>query len=291
MNESTNLPLDRIGVYINPDKLESLDGAEHVIDTMLENGIEPVFLDRQMSPTFREDVPRVKPRDFFDTDCVIVFGGDGTILSVAKRAAQYDTPLFGINAGKLGFLTEGEATATPDLITKLLDGEVVSEDRTMLECTVLLSKGREESFLALNDIVIRSKTMQLIDIRVEAEGILIEDFRADGLIIATPTGSTAYSLAASGPIVHPESKVLIVNPICPQNLNDRPFILPDSIPLKITFLKDQQGIVASIDGQDNIELQANDALLINTAAFKTKLLKLKDTSYYDRIRSKLYGLK
>ncbi len=192
---------------------------------------------------------------------------------------------------RVNWVTEGEAESYEDLIQKLIKDEVVKDYRLMLECKLCLSQGREETFLALNDVVIRNTKMALMELKVQAGNKLLEEFRADGLIIATPTGSTAYSLAASGPIVHPATNTLIVNPICPQNLNNRPFILPDNLPLKISFDPKQHDIVVSMDGQDNIYLNGDDYLLITVSPLKTRLLRLKNSNYFERIRSKLYDIR
>lgn len=283
--------MKQIGLYINNEKEISIELAKKAIPYIIENQFEPVLLARQLDEKIFPLIKRLPNEEFFkNVSSIIVFGGDGTLLSVARRAAPYQTPLFGINAGKLGFLTEGEGHSYENLIGKLLDNEVVSDDRLMLNCKVLLSEGREKEYLALNDIVIRNTAMRLMHIKVYAGEHLLENFRADGLIIATPTGSTAYSLAASGPIVHPSSNVLIVNPICPQNLNNRPFIIPDNLPLTISFDRNEHDIIASMDGQDNLYLQGTDKLEISVSPFKTRLLRLIDSSYFERIRSKLYDL-
>lgn len=284
--------MTRIGIYINTDKNESINLALNALNTLKEYDVEPVLLSRQIDENIIPDIKRLPIDEFFnDSSTIIVFGGDGTLLSVARRAAPYGTPLFGINAGKLGFLTEGEAVSSRDLIKELMSGNVISDNRILLNCKVYLSGGREIEFLALNDVVIKNTALRLMYINVDSNDHLLENFRADGLIISTPTGSTAYSLAASGPIVHPSSHVLIINPICPQNLNNRPFIVPDNIPLRISFDKTEHNILVSMDGQDNISLNGTDFLEITVSKYKTKLLRLKDSSYYERIRSKLYDIR
>lgn len=282
----------KIGIYINNDKKESLKLAEEALKTLAQYDVEPVLLSRQINEKYFSNIKRLPIHSFFsESSTIIVFGGDGTLLSVARRAAPYGTPLFGINAGKLGFLTEGEATSSKDLIQELMSGNVVSDSRIMMNCKVFLSNGREAEFLALNDVVIKNTELRLMNLKVHAGKHLLEDFRADGLIISTPTGSTAYSLASSGPIVHPSADVLIVNPICPQNLNNRPFILPDSTPLTVSFEKNEHSILVSMDGQDNLAINGYDSLEITVSKYKTKLLRLKNSSYYERVRSKLYDIR
>lgn len=284
--------MEKIGIYINNEKYNVIGLAEDLIRHIIEYNVEPVLLNRQIDDYIMPEVRRLPVNEFFSsTSKIIVFGGDGTLLSVARRAAPYKVPLFGINAGKLGFLTEGEISSYKKLIEKLLNNEVIQEDRLMLQCTIYKSGGREEKYLALNDVVIKNTTMNLMEINVEANDHLVERFRADGLIIATPTGSTAYSLAASGPIVHPLTHTLILNPICPQNLNNRPFILPDYLNLKISFEKSQHNIIVSMDGQDNIYLDGSDYLTVEAAEHTTKLLRLANSDYFERIRSKLYEIK
>ncbi len=284
--------LKRIGIYINNDKYDVFDIAKKAIDKIQDKGIEPVLLKGQLDIELIPSVSQVGKKKFFkDSDLIIVFGGDGTMLSASRKAAKFGVPLFGINAGKLGFLTEGEAVSYNDLIEKLLKGDVIQENRLMLDCTIYYGNGKNKTYIALNDIVIKNSKLNLMQLKVDANGNILEIFRADGLIISTPTGSTAYSLAASGPIVHPETHTLIVNPINPQNLSNRPFVLPDSIELKITFSPDQKHIIVSMDGQDNLHLDGNDFITIKASKYITKLYRLKDSSYFERIRSKLYDLR
>lgn len=284
--------MEKIGIYINNEKYNVIDIAQKALKQIKKFNKEPILLEGQLDINIMPEIKRLDSDEFFiQSKFIIVLGGDGTILSVARKAAPYNVPLFGINAGKLGFLTEGEASSYDNLIKKLLNGEVVKDNRLMIESTIHFSDGRTEKFLALNDVVIKNTKLNLMEITVEAGDYLLEDFRADGLIIATPTGSTAYSLAASGPIVHPSTHTLIVNPICPQNLNNRPFVLPDNIPLKISFNKAENNIIVSMDGQDSIYLNGSDYLTIKVSELKTRLLRLADSNFFERIRSKLYDIR
>ncbi len=282
--------LKTVGIYANPDKPDSVRLVRLCAQFLQEKGVTPVLLFRQLdSPELSSLTALPKDSFFRNSDAIVVLGGDGTLLSVARLGAEYEAPLFGINAGKLGFLTEGENHDYKELLTDLIEGKTRIDDRVMLSCHAVIGKHREEHALALNDIVIKNTAMRLMMMRIHAGEHILGNYRADGVIVATPTGSTAYSLAAGGPIVHPDADILIVNPLCPQQLYDRPFILPSSVSLTIDFEHSERSIIVTMDGQKSFYLNGSDSLVIERSPYTAKLLRLTNSSYYERIRKKLFN--
>lgn len=278
-----------IGLYANTDKPESVKLARECAVDLQKRGIRTSFLSRQADEYFVEGCELLPKDEFFSRpDCIIVLGGDGTLLAVARLASQTGIPLFGINTGKLGFLTEGEGRDFHQLLDSLVSGETWVDPRMMLECTAVLSDGRTESFQALNDVVVRNGCMRMMEFNVRADGQGLAQFRADGLIVPTPTGSTAYSLAAGGPIIHPAADVITITPVAPQHLHDRPFVLPASTLISMTFQKKEHSVIVSMDGQRQIYVNGEDEILIRKSDRTANLIRLKNSSVYDRIRKKLF---
>lgn len=218
-----------------------------------------------------------------DIDLCMVIGGDGTILGVVPEATRTKTPILGINLGKLGFL----ATFTPEEISerieKVIDGQFETDQRSLINCC----SNNGEQFLALNDVVIKSTTINLISLQVTQDERRVADYSCDGLIFATPTGSSAYNLSAGGPILHPKNHSIAMTPICPHTLSNRSFIFPDSVKLKINCDVEKFSANISIDGRP---LTQNGPLFpFNIALAKNRITLVHDQKYshYRMLRSKL----
>lgn len=291
MPENTAKPMEnirRIGIYANLQKPESIKLARECAEQLMEMGITVYMLEGHSEVYAVKGVKIVPVSVFYHTvDLVIVLGGDGTLLNIARQAAIEETPLFGINTGKLGFLTEGEGRDFKDLLHELVYGKTLVLPRMMIECTPIGPDGGK-TYLALNDIVVRNAGLRMMEFNVKANGEVLGEYRADGLIVSTPTGSTAYSLAAGGPIVHPGADVLTLTAIAPQRLHDRPFVLPGSAVLEISFESREHSIVVSMDGQEDVELDGHDILRIRKAPYVTHLVRLHSASVFERIRKKLF---
>ncbi len=282
--------MDKIGIYCNVDKPESIKLARAIAERLIKRGITPYMLSRQ-ADDYLVSGTKLVPKDVFYTvpSCIIVLGGDGTLLGVARNAAVTGIPLFGINTGKLGYLTEGEGAEYDDLLTALIEGKTYIDSRLMLSCTILKEHGgKEESFLALNDVVVRNCGMRMMEFKAETDEEKIAEFRADGLILSTPTGSTAYSLAAGGPIVHPQADVIILTPLAPQHLHDRPFVFPSFTSILLKFDKKERSILVSMDGQQDVYINGYDRILIGEAPYRCNLIRLAHSNIYERIRKKLF---
>ena len=222
-------------------------------------------------------------------DWVVVLGGDGTLLGAARRIGQYGIPILGVNLGGLGFLTSIPFKRLYPVVEMMLDGSVEMESRIMLEAKVLRKDEEVCRFQVLNDVVINKMALaRIIDLDVIINEEFLTTFKADGLIISTPTGSTAYNLAAGGPILYPTMETLIITPICPFTLTNRPIIIPDTSIVKIKMGKEtEETVTLTFDGQVGFDLCYEDNVLIYKSEEKIKLLRPPDHSYFNILRTKL----
>jgi NAD+ kinase len=276
-----------IGIYLNMDKPDSPALAEKCIDYLIRCGFKIALLEGQIK--YSHECVIYYPKNLFyrKPDCILVLGGDGTLLFVARKVCFYSIPIFGINLGKLGFLTEGEASNYEETLKNLSSGDYYIEERMMLSCSIKKENESACFYMALNDVLVKSGGFRMMDIEAKASGSTIDKFRADGLIIATPTGSTGYSLAAGGPVVSPQANVMILNPICPHRLHDRSYILPEDEVINLEFGDREQDIMVTFDGQTTVSITPQDAVKVKKATYCTRLIRLNHMSSYDRLRIKL----
>jgi NAD+ kinase len=222
-------------------------------------------------------------------DWVVVLGGDGTLLGAARRVGRYGVPLLGVNLGGLGFLTGITLERLYPVIEMMIEGRLELETRIMIESKVLRTGEEVCRFQVLNDVVINKGTLaRIIDLDVTINEEFLTTFRADGLIISTATGSTAYNLSAGGPILYPTMETLILTPICPFALTNRPIIIPDSAIIQIKMGKEsEETVLLTFDGQVGFDLHYGDEVIIYKSQEKIKLLSPKDHSYFEVLRTKL----
>ena len=224
-----------------------------------------------------------------DVDWVIVLGGDGTLLGAARRIGRYGAPILGVNLGGLGFLTCIPLNRIYPVVETMINGGLEVESRVMLETMVLRDKEEIIRFQVLNDVVINKSTLaRIIDLDVTIDDEILTTFRADGLIISTPTGSTAYNLSAGGPILYPTIESFILTPICPFTLTNRPIIVPDSAVIGIKMGKESEGtVILTFDGQVGFDLHHDDVVKIHKSNEKINLFRPPDHSYFRILRTKL----
>jgi NAD+ kinase len=214
-------------------------------------------------------------------DLMVVLGGDGTLLGVAREIGALEKPILGINLGGLGFLTEVSTDEALAMLAKVVEGDYAVDGRIMLQAAVHRDgAGAIEEFSALNDVVIVKRTVgRMLELDVVANHIPFCTYRADGLIIATPTGSTAYALSAGGPIIYPSLRVIVLAPICPHTLSNRPVVLPDYFELEIRVKADDQGAMLTCDGQESAALGPTDTILITRGKFAVRLIRSGHPSF------------
>ncbi len=229
----------------------------------------------------REEIPR-------RSDVIIVFGGDGTLLSVARLVGNTGSPILGVNLGGLGFIAEvSKEEISKDIVKYIFSKKCHYEERIMLSSVVKRNNRRIEENTALNDVVItKSALARMVDLDVYLNRQYVTKFRADGLIVSTPTGSTGYSLSAGGPILYPTLESFVMTPICPHTLSDRPIVLPDDFILEVV-IKSGRDIYLTMDGQVGLPLQMKDRITIKKADFKTRFILLHDRDYFRILKTKL----
>ena len=254
-------------------------GLDLYITTRIESQLKDLDLDSQLIES---------ADDFAKLDFILTLGGDGTILSLARAVGEHGTPILGIHLGELGFLAE---VILEDMFTRLdavAAGDFNIQKRMVIKCVV--NNGNEpHTFHALNDIVVdRGKSHRLLTCELLANDDFVAKYKADGLIVATPTGSTAYSLASGGPIVIPTFGSMVVTPICPHTLTLRPIVFPDDQVLKISFPENGgQDITLAIDGQVNEYLKSTAKVMIQKASFEINMVNFTDSNYFNTLRTKL----
>lgn len=233
-----------------------------------------------------EGTPRESLAD--RVDLLVVLGGDGTLLSAARALGGQGVPILGVNLGGLGFLTSVTLGELYPVLEQVIAGNYRTSDRMMLQATVLHDGQATDPHLALNDAVVNKQAMaRMLDFDVYVDKNHVGRYRADGLIVATPTGSTAYSLAAGGPIVHPDLDVLVVTPICPHMLTNRPLVVPGASEVGVDFSAADEPAYLTLDGQTGAQLGLNHRITVTKSENKVKLVRPSDKTYFEILRSKL----
>jgi NAD+ kinase len=223
-----------------------------------------------------------------DVDAAIVLGGDGTMLAAARALAPKGVPLLGLNLGKLGFLSETGAEECRDVLTDVLEGRYTLVERMMLLCALEHDGQQELRAVGLNDVVVaRQLLSRILTLDFHVDGELVATYRADGLIVATPVGSTAHSLAAGGPIVHPDVDAMVVTPICPHTLSNRPLVLEGDSEVTISNREWAGATGLTVDGQVNKVLEDGDVVRVSRAPVPLKLIQTGRNSYFRTLRNKL----
>lgn len=280
--------MKRIGIVAKTDREEARVVVPRLLQWCAGRGLTPVV--EKDTATLCPDGAAVavgKPELPGQVDLLLVLGGDGTLLSVARLVGDLGVPILGVNLGGLGFLT---ALTVDELFPALeahLRGELVIEERMMLAARVSRQGERLSEHVALNDVVIMKSAMsRIITVEVSAEGQFATGYRADGLIISTPTGSTAYCLSAGGPIVYPTMEAVVLTPICSHTLTNRPIVLPASLSIQVTLLSDQD-VMLTLDGQVGFALKRLDTVEVHQAGARTRLLRFPQKHFFSVLRTKL----
>ena len=277
------------GLAVNLSKKSVISLVEKTI-RWLESQACTILIEPQVAHTLgRPDLAVVSTGIIKNADCLITFGGDGTLLQTTRLAAPLGIPVFGVNLGHLGFLTEIDIPDITTSLEKLLAGQYKIEERMMLEARVLRDGQTVAKVIGLNDAVItKGAFARLIILENYVNSDFVGTYPADGLIVATPTGSTAYSLSAGGPLVSPDLEVMIITPICPHTLTARPMVISANNLVRVLIPHKPGGeVMLTVDGQHGCKLQQKDEVLINKANFNAKFLKIKDVSFFDVLREKL----
>ena len=282
-----NPPVARVGLLFKKHDPRVPSILTELIPWLEARGAE-VFLDEALAGQgFRGGVPVLAAELPARSDAVAVFGGDGTLLYAARLAAGSATPILGINMGSLGFLTEVKVGEMLPAFEALLSGNYYLEDRMLLRVEVFRDSQFVEHYMALNDAVINKGALaRIIEVEVRVDAQLVSTFKGDGLIISTPTGSTAYSLSAGGPIVYPTLEAFIITPICPHKLTNRPVVVHDAAQINVSLLHGTDTML-TVDGQVGMPLRAQDSLRLQKASSAVRLVLPGGNTFFKVLREKL----
>ncbi|MDD4602017.1 NAD kinase [bioreactor metagenome] len=278
-----------IGIFPNLKKSNIVATLQWIVQFLTEKGVKVLLSDQVAAALGFAELgwPEKRMRDRIDV--AISLGGDGTLLSALRKISDTSIPIFGINMGRLGFLTEVEVPQIEHYLEKLINGHYSVERRLMLDAVI--RRDSKEIFVssALNDIVItKASYSRMIELELEINSQAVTAFSADGLIIATPTGSTGYSLSAGGPIVNSALNVILITPICPHTLASRPLIVSQDEEITVITASTAEDIVLTLDGQVVEKLQSNDKVFIRKSKNAAMFIKFGHKNYYQTLRTKLW---
>lgn len=278
----------RIGIYVNPNKPSAVPVVKQLTAWLEERGVS-CLLNHEAAVRAECGVQGRQLNEIVAwAQYLVVLGGDGTILHCARVAAQYGVPILGVNFGHLGFLTEVDLPELYPALQKILKGNYYCEERMMIEAQVQRDGQMIAGFLALNDAVVtKGPFARIIRLETYVDDQYITTYPADGLIIAGPTGSTAYSLSAGGPIVPPNLEVILVTPICPHSLWSRPLVLHSDSLVKVIVRSARGDVMLTMDGQEGYPLQVNDVVMVKRAGCRAKFIRLAQRSFFYLLRHKL----
>lgn len=290
MTREIGVPGDvrRVGLIAKRGQAAVGDVARRIDAVVRASGLE-VVLDRECAGHLGRAGEGLARRAMVGRiDLVVCLGGDGTMLSVARRFAPAGVPIIGVNLGRMGFLTEVEPSEFEAFFARFLAGECIVHERMMLDAAVVGEEVRREPVSVLNDIVITKSTLaRMLDFDLTLDGKYVTRYRADGLIISTPTGSTAYSLAAGGPIVVPALSAIVITPICPHALTQRPIVVPESAEVCVRLDPEHENVYLSLDGQVGHPLQQGMQVVVTRSERNTLLVRDPARRFYDVLRRKL----
>lgn len=282
------MQINRIGITSKPKKPEVRQIVPSLVDWLRQRSIEVLIdketgsaLDRTEMCVTRNEMPS-------RVDLIIVLGGDGTLLATARVLNRKPVPLLPVNLGGLGFLTVITQDELYPTLETVLAGDFRTEKRVQIEADVIRAGEVISSFLALNDVVLNKGAIaRILDFDVRVDGQFISTYKADGLIVSTPTGSTAYSLAAGGPVIAPSVQAFIVTPICAHTLTNRPIVLPDSAQIEVEVKTQRESVYLTVDGQVGIAVRSEDAVHMRRASSFVELIRSPQKNYFEVLRQKL----
>ena len=275
--------MDKFCIIVNKDRDEQLALTNRVQQFLSEHGKQYEVRMESLDTADKEWEPLS-----LDTECVIVLGGDGTLIRAANRLLNYDIPMFGINAGTLGYLTGVEASEAEKGLERLCNGSFRVEKRMMLQTEI----NGQYADTVLNEVAItRSGVSRIINLAVYVNGALLDVVSGDGLLIATPTGSTGYNLSAGGAVVKPEAELILITPICPHSLSSREIVVSAEDEIAVEIRQSKRGpeveAVATFDGREAKSLYPDDKIIVKRSKYSTKMVQLDERTFFEVLRSKL----
>lgn len=280
--------MQTVAVVINTDKVMAVDAGRALIPWLEARGIRPVLTPGGAARVDRLDLAVPVGPAWGEAELLVVFGGDGTLIRAAQTVAPMGIPILGVNTGHLGFLTEIENGELFETLEQVFAGDIVLEERLMLQVRLERAGQAIMEATALNDAVVsKGPRARLVHLGVTVGATQVARYPADGMIVATPSGSTAYSLSAGGPIVGPTVDVLLVTPICPHTMTSRTIVVSGREQVTVTVLETPGEVGLSIDGSDPAALIVGDRVLVSKAPYGAKLVRRHTYRFYDVLRQKL----
>lgn len=274
--------INSVGIVVKPGNAEANETAAELSVWLRSRGIGQTGAPVSSGEIRSENALSLR------ADLVVVLGGDGTMIATARLIGDADVLVLGVNYGSLGYLTDFRIEELFPALEAIITGEYAVDRRVMLDIEQWRSGENVATGRVLNDVVInKSALARIIDIKVGLDGLFVNTFRSDGLIVSTPTGSTAYNLSAGGPIIYPSMNAVVLTPICPFTLTNRPIVVPDTAEIEVTLVNENEGVVLSLDGQTGYPMQAGDRVVIRKSSTTFNLVQPAHRNYFDVLRDKL----
>ena len=286
-----NKEIRSVGIIVKPNHAEAMRTALELSEWLEKRGLAMIgepYTETERPVPDTSDIDTSDTEHFRDADLVIVLGGDGTMISTARLIGDSEVLVLGINYGGLGYLTDFRIEEMFPTLEAIFAGDYETDPRVMLTAEhrrgdKVLARGR-----VLNDVVINKAALaRIIEIEVTLDRLFVNSFRADGLIVSSPTGSTAYNLSAGGPIIFPSMNAVVITPICPFTLTNRPIVVPDTAEIELTLMNENEGVVLTLDGQIGYTMQAHDHVVIRKCRTNFNLIQPHNRNYFDVLRNKL----
>jgi NAD+ kinase len=278
--------MKRIGIIAKGNKPEAIPVVKELVGWLKDRKVE-CFVDSAIAKAVSH--PALDKQEMAGAvEMVVVLGGDGTLLAAARALQKKQVPILGVNLGGLGFLTEITLAELYPMLEAILRGEYKTDERMLLEARVWRKEKVVDTFQVLNDVVINKGALaRIIELETSVDQAYLTTFRSDGLVISTPTGSTGYSLSAGGPIVYPSLQSIIITPICPHTMTNRPIIVPKEATINVTLCSADQEVFLTLDGQVGFKMELRDRVEIKKGEGFVKLIKSPSRSYFEVLRQKL----
>ncbi len=277
-----------VGITSKPRKAEVREVVLQLVEWLRSRGVEFLLDEETAANLGAGDTGLARPEIAAKADLLVVLGGDGTLLATARSLNRKLVPILAVNLGGLGFLTVIPLDELYSTLEMVFTGSFPTERRARIEAEVVRSRQTASTFLALNDIVLNKGAIaRLLDFDVWVNGKFITTYKSDGLIVSTPTGSTAYSLAAGGPVIVPTVSAFIMAPICAHTLTHRPIVLPDSVEIEIAMKDHQESVYITVDGQEALGLRSEDRIRLRRSDHSIELIQPPHKDYFEILRQKL----
>ncbi len=282
------MEIKKIGIISKPKKTEIGELVAPLLDWLRKRDIE-VFIDKETASTLPSPEKCLTRNEMSSAaDLLVVLGGDGTLLATARVLAGKPVPILAVNLGGLGFLTNVSREELFPTLETVLTGNFQTERRVQIEAEIVRADEAMASFLALNDVVLNKGAIaRILDFEVYVDGKLVSTYKSDGLIVSTPTGSTAYSLAAGGPVVAPSVQAFIVTPICAHTLTNRPLVISDTARIEVVVKSQRESSYVTVDGQVGIAARSEDIVRMRKASSWVELVEPAEKNYFEILRQKL----